>query len=159
MPELKNILSKASGEWRGIILFGIYSGQRLGDIAKLTSQNLDLDRNELAFVTSKTGRKQRIPLATPLQRLIAKMDAGDDPKQPLFPKAAATGLTGTLSNQFYEILIDAGLAEERPHTAEKKGRSSRRTFNELGFHASTHCHQLDEKRRHLTGNCSRHYRA
>jgi integrase len=140
LPELKNILSKASGEWRGIILFGLYTGQRLGDIAKLTWQNLDLDRQELAFVTSKTGRNQRIPLAGPLQRLITKLDAGDNPKQPLFPRAAAVGLTGTLSNQFYEILIDAGLAETRSHAAAAtgKGRSSRRAFNALGFHALRH---------------------
>lgn len=89
LPELKRIIRKANGEWRGIILFGLYTGQRLGDVAKLTWQNLDLERHELAFVTAKTGRNQQIPLATPLRRFIATMDAGDDPKQPLFPRAYA----------------------------------------------------------------------
>ena len=113
LPELKKILNTAAGEWRGLILFGIYTGQRLGDIAKLTWQNLDMDRQELAFVTSKTGRNQRVPLATPLRRYIEKLPAGDNPKQPLFPEAFSVGRTGTLSNQFYDILVDAGLAKDR----------------------------------------------
>ena len=29
LTELKNILAHASGEWKGIILFGLYTGQRL----------------------------------------------------------------------------------------------------------------------------------
>lgn len=138
LPELKNILSKAEGEWPGLILFGLYTGQRLGDIAKLTWQNLDLERQELALVTSKTRRRQRIPLAMPLSRFVEKLPAGDDPKQPLFPRAFATQRTGTLSNQFHDILIDAGLVKDRPHAAAKRGRSSKREFNEIGFHALRH---------------------
>jgi integrase len=139
LPELKIMLKKAAGEWRGLILFGIYTGQRLGDIAKLTWQNLDMEQEELAFVTSKTGRNQRIPLATPLRRYVEKLPAGDNPKQPLFPEAFSANRTGTLSNQFYEILVDAGLAKDRgEHVSSGKGRSSRRTFNELGFHALRH---------------------
>ncbi|MEY2485476.1 MAG: hypothetical protein QOH39_1124 [Verrucomicrobiota bacterium] len=139
LPELKTILSKATGEWRGIILFGLYTGQRLGDIAKLTWQNLDTERHELAFVTNKTGRNQRIPLATPLQHYIETLETGDDPKQPLFPDAFAAGRTGTLSNQFYEILVDSGLAKDRgEHVSTGKGRSSKRAFNDVGFHALRH---------------------
>ena len=138
VPELKNVLAKASGEWPGIILFGLYTGQRLGDIASLTWQNLDLEKNELAFVATKTGRAQRIPLAKPLLTLIESLEAGDDPKAPLFPKAAVVGRTGTLSNQFYAILADAGLVAARPHTAKLKGRAEKRAFNEIGFHALRH---------------------
>ncbi len=139
LPELRKILSKARGdEWEGMILFGLYSGQRLSDIAKLTWQNLDLDSGELVFVSRKTGRRMRIPLAAPLERYIGKLPAGDDPKQPLFPRAYATTRSGTLSNQFYEILVDAGLVEARHHRARGNGRSSGRTFNQLGFHSLRH---------------------
>jgi integrase len=63
IPELKKILGKVKGdEWEGLVLFGLYSGQRLRDIANLTWQNLDLSSNELAFVSGKTGRRMRIPL-------------------------------------------------------------------------------------------------
>ncbi len=80
----------------------------------------------------------RIPLAAPLERYIGKLPAGDDPKQPLFPRAYATTRSGTLSNQFYEILVDAGLVEARHHRARGNGRSSGRTFNQLGFHSLRH---------------------
>ena len=53
IDELKRILKVADDEWRGMILFGLYTGQRLGDIATLTWQNLDLQRAELRLVTTK----------------------------------------------------------------------------------------------------------
>jgi integrase len=140
LPELKKILSKVkSDEWEGMILFGLYSGQRLRDIANFTWQNLDLDSNELAFVTQKTGRRMRIPLAKQLRRYILKqLPAGEDPRQPLFPRAFNTKRTGTLSNQFYDIMADAGLVETRSHQGNGRGRGSGRTFNEIGFHALRH---------------------
>jgi integrase len=139
VPELKKILSKAAGtEIEGMILFGIYSGQRLSDIKNLTWQNLDLDANELAFVSGKTKRRMRIPLAAPLQRYIAKLPAGDDPKQPLFPQAFATKWAGTLSNRFYDLLSDCGLVEPRDHQRTGNGRSAKRTFSAIGFHALRH---------------------
>ena len=39
LPELQRALANASNEWRGLILFGLYTGQRLKDIATLTHQN------------------------------------------------------------------------------------------------------------------------
>jgi integrase len=80
----------------------------------------------------------RIPLAAPLQRYIAKLPAGDDPAQPLFPRAFTTKRTGTLSNDFYDIMADVGLVESRNHRANGNGRSSARAFNEIGFHALRH---------------------
>src|SRR5262249_43923226 len=50
LPEIRRIL-RASGdnmEWRGLILFGLYLGQRLGDLAKLTWRAVDLDSGEIA---------------------------------------------------------------------------------------------------------------
>ena len=139
IPELKAILAQAKGtEWEGLILFGIYTGQRLRDIANLTWANLDLDSSELAFVSRKTGRRMRIPLAAPLLRFIAKLPAGDDPRAPLFPSAYATRQTGTLSNRFFEIMTDVGLVEPRDHQARGIGRSSGRAFIPIGFHALRH---------------------
>jgi integrase len=80
----------------------------------------------------------RIPLAAPLQRYIAKLPAGDDPRQPLFPRAFNTKRTGTLSNDFYDIMADAGLVENRNHRGNGYGRNSRRMFNAIGFHALRH---------------------
>ena len=56
LAELQAILSVADDEWRSLILFGLYTGQRLSDLARLSWNNLDLDRNEVRLVTGKTGR-------------------------------------------------------------------------------------------------------
>src|ERR1700730_2880386 len=42
LPELRSVLDLANDEWRSMILFGLYTGQRLGDIATLRWNNLDL---------------------------------------------------------------------------------------------------------------------
>jgi integrase len=138
LDELRRILRIAGGEWRNLILFGLYTGQRLGDIAKFTWRNVDLERGELAFVTRKTKRRQLVPLAGPLQKLLEHSDTGDNPGQPLFPKAFTAKRSGTLSNQFYEILVSAGLAAPRSHRANGKGRQARRKLSEISFHALRH---------------------
>ena len=48
------------------MLFGLYLGQRLGDLAKLTWRAVDLDSGEIAFTTRKTGRRIVLPLVQPL---------------------------------------------------------------------------------------------
>ena len=138
IPEIQRILRAAHGEWRGLILFGLYTGQRLGDLAALTWQNVDLARRELGFVSRKTKRRQLIPLARPLRKFLETSEASDDPKQPLFPIASMAKRSGALSNQFHDILSDAGLLEKRTHAGTGKGRSNRRRLNELSFHALRH---------------------
>jgi integrase len=146
LPELKKILEIANDEWRGIILVGLYTGQRLGDVARLTWQNLDLATGELRLMTRKTGRHQIIPLSLPLRRYFEELESTDDPKAPLFPHAisklarAKNGESGALSNGFREILESAGLAEARPqdHSKRGTGRSSRRVTCELSFHCLRH---------------------
>ena len=63
LPELRKILEVANFEWQGIILTGIYTGQRLGDIARLTWNSVDVRREEIALTTSKTGRRIILPMA------------------------------------------------------------------------------------------------
>jgi integrase len=144
LPELRRILGTASEEWRGMILFGIYSGLRLGDVAMLTWANLDLEQRELVVATQKTGRRVVIPLAKPLLEYIRNLQAGDDPTAPLFPKAyeckERNPHGGPLSNQFYQVLVAAGMAAPRTHKAKEdgKGRDAKRQLNEISFHSLRH---------------------
>src|SRR5215472_510600 len=87
IPEIQRVLRVANDEWKSLIYFGLYTGQRLGDIARLTWQNIDLDREEIRFVSRKTGRTMIIPIAPPLRKMIENLPAGDDPYQPLHPRA------------------------------------------------------------------------
>lgn len=145
LPEMKTILAQCDDEWRSLVLFGFYTGQRLGDLAALTWQNLDLSQKELRLSSRKTGRAVVIPLAAPLLQHIEQLPAGDDPKQPVHPRAFELvlrhGRAGVLSNHFGDILAAAGLTEARTHKAEEgkgKGRATRRAVSEISFHSLRH---------------------
>lgn len=144
IPEIQRVLQIANDEWRSLILFGLYTGQRLGDLARLTWQNIDLARDEIRFVSRKTGRTLIIPIAAPLRSQIEKLPAGDDPHQPLHPRAFASveksGGVKTLSRQFYELLSDAGLTTPKRHRRSEtaRGRDGPRELSPISFHSLRH---------------------
>jgi len=140
LDELRTVLAVADSEWRSMILFGIYLGQRLSDIAHLTWANVDLSAQEIHLRTGKTSRMVRIPICSPLMQHIETLPAGDDPKAPIHPRAAATKNISTLSRQFGDLLATAGLLGKRSHQADlaKNGRASRRTASALSFHCIRH---------------------
>ena len=142
LAELKQVMELADDEWRGMILFGLYTGQRLGDIATLTKKNLILDQAEIRLTTDKTNRRQILPLTGPLLKYIKKLILPAAPDAPLFPRAYGLvqrqGRTGNLSNQFHKILVAAGLAKKRSHHSTGKGRSAAREQNEISFHSLRH---------------------
>ena len=142
LDELRRVLEMANQEWVGIILVGLYTGLRLGDIATLTWTNVDLGQRELHLVTQKTGRSQNLPIAKPLLKHLESLPVSDDPHQPLFPSAydlyTRQRFNGTLSRQFYDILVAAGLAKERVHAVTGKGSLVRHVQNELSFHCLRH---------------------
>jgi integrase len=147
LPELGRILREARGsEWEGIVLAGLYTGQRLADIATLRWENVDLLRAELALTTRKTNRRILVPLASPLADYLSKLPATDDPAAFVFPLAAGfieatrAEQTVTLSGQFREILVGAGLVRRQSHAKAEngKGRSARRKASELSFHSFRH---------------------
>jgi integrase len=150
LHELERLLEKSAGEWRGLIFFGLYTGQRIGDLARLKFQNLHglgTSSPELRLVTGKTGRQQIIPIAKPLLRYIeAELKGAENPKAaPLFPKLFETiarqeRRTGALSGQFYRLMVDAGIVVARSHNRATggKGRSGPRAGGELSFHCLRH---------------------
>jgi len=46
-PEIRSVYDLADQEWKSLILFGLYTGQRLSDLAILSWENIDLARNEI----------------------------------------------------------------------------------------------------------------
>jgi integrase len=145
IPELKAALSVADPEWRSMILLGLYTGQRLGDIATLTWQNLDLQHGEIRLVTRKTHKTKVLPIAAPLRRHIEALPTSDDTAAPLHPRAfkiviEQEGKTGHLSNQFADLLADAGLREKKPHrkTRDASKRNGLSARPELSFHCLRH---------------------
>jgi len=141
IPQLQAVMAVADEEWKSMIRFGLYSGQRIGDIANLTWRNVDLQTMQVRLVQRKTGKAVIIPIkGSPLVPYVMAMAAGDDPDAPLHPRAfAAFGRAGrsvTVSNQFCDLLAQAGLREKKSHKkkADGAGRSGARVSGGLGFH-------------------------
>jgi integrase len=143
LDELRAVLSAADIEWQSMILFGLYTGQRLADVARLTWANVDLQAREIRLLTGKTGRRVLIPLASPLKAYVESLSAPDDPETSVHPRAHATllkqGKAGGLSNQFADLLAQAGLREKQPHRKTHGiGRGVRNSSGGLSFHCLRH---------------------
>jgi integrase len=109
----------------------------------LTWRAVNLETGEVAFTTHKTGRRVILPLVQPLSDYLSELPSSDNPNAYIFPKAAKYERTTSLSNQFYEILVEAGLAEPRPDyyklsDKDKKGRDHARDTGQISFHSLRH---------------------
>jgi integrase len=149
VAEVQRILGAAGdSEWRGMILAGIYTGARLGDIARLTWRNVNLESAEVTFTATKTGKRMVLPMARPLADYFERLPSSDDLDAFVFKKAAeAAKRVGTLSNWFYDLMVNAGLAKARQKRRpldkdgkkiEGKGRNAARPVGELSFHSLRH---------------------
>jgi integrase len=139
IQEIRAVLRVADPEWQSLIKFGLYTGQRLGDLARLTFANIDLETDEIRLITAKTGKRLSIPMAAPLRDHVLSLSWRDDPKAPIHPMAFATvtahGRVVSLSNQFVELLAQAGLREVRTHASRGIGREVKRERPQISFHS------------------------
>lgn len=147
IAELKRVLEVCDEEWKSMVMFGLYTGQRLSDVAALTWQNLDTKRWEIRLTTRKTGKVLILPLAPPLRQHIETLEAGDNPSAPIHPEAFETlhrqRKSGGLSNQFADILAAAGLREKKAHRKSESPREvSALSFHSLRATATTLLHEL-----------------
>ncbi len=140
--ELREVLKVANDEWRSLVLFGFYTGQRLGDLAVLSWSNIDLGAGEIHLRTAKTGRMVRIPICGPLMQHLESLPAGDEPASHLHPKAAKAFLNGNspmVSRQFGDLLAAAGITNKRGHgKTAGKGRAAARATSDISFHSLRH---------------------
>lgn len=140
VDELKKLLAVCGDDWRTAVIFGVYTGLRLGDIQSLTWSNIDLQTSELTIQTRKTGRIQILPLAKPLLSHVETLPAGDNPDASLCPTFQGKTVSW-LSNQFFEVMASAGLVKSRGDHQRKKGKSgrgTRRQLSKVSFHSLRH---------------------
>jgi integrase len=142
--ELQKVLSAANEEWQSLIRFGLYTGQRLGDLAALTWENIDLKRGEIRLTTQKTSKKLILPLPAHLLirlKTIAGQRVLTGPVHPSAYRAwKKSGKTATLSNQFIALLAQAGLREKKSHQklTNAPGRGVGSSAGGLSFHCLRH---------------------
>jgi len=141
VPQLQAVITVADDEWKSMIRFGLYSGQRIGDISNLTWRNVDLQTLQVRLVQLKTGKPVIIPIKGTSLLPYLEAQAGDNPDAPIHPRAYASfkrnGRSVTVSNQFCELLAQAGLRVKKTHrkTEGGAGRNGARTSRGLGFHS------------------------
>ena len=147
VAELRIQETRIRSTWRTAIrptsVFGRFCPlTRLGDIATLTWQNIDLEHGEIRLITRKIRKTLILPIAAPLQRHIEAMSSSDDPSSPLHPGAfsivSAQGKSGHLSNQFADLLAEAGLREKKKHRKNEAGKNGRGRGSSTGG-LSFHC--------------------
>lgn len=141
LDELRRVMREVQGtEWESLVRFGLYTGQRLGDISRLRWSQIDLEANEISIATSKSGGRKRvlIPICKPLLDHILTLEAGDEPGAFVHPRAAERGVAH-LSREFGELLGRCGMRLAPQGHARKEGRTGeRRELNPLSFHSLRH---------------------
>ena len=139
LEELRTVLKVADPEWKSMILFGLYTGQRLADVATLRWDNLDLATDEIRFTTRKTGKPMILPIAKPLREYLDTLPPPSDLGTPLHPRASSLvqrlRKSVGLSRRFIELLARVGLRENQAHRSRGIGRSAQREAAELSFHS------------------------
>jgi integrase len=137
LPEFHRILAACCDEWRGMVIVGLYTGQRSSDVSTLTWRQIDLAAGEIRFVTRKTKKPLTLPIHPAMMRYFMERPSADDPDAALFPSLNGLG-SNTLARQFSEILMEAGLVQKRTHASRGKGRATRRDVGGLSFHCLRH---------------------
>jgi integrase len=142
IAEIQSILSVADPEWQSLIKFGLYTGQRLADLASLIWDQIDLERTEIRLVTRKTAKRLIIPIAGPLKTHIDSLEPPDQLGVPVHPRAFDTlkqhGKVSLLSHQFVDLMAQVGLRSATSHKATGIGRDGKRKGMDISFHSLRH---------------------
>jgi integrase len=135
--QITQLLRCAEGDWPGLILAGYYTGARLGDLARLKWESIDLAERSIAFTQKKTGAKIKVPIHAELLDYFLSLSVPDDGRKPLFPKLykmPGPGKSG-LSMSFKRLMARAGI--EEGIARQKKGDAGR-NVSRLSFHSLRH---------------------
>jgi len=137
--------------WRFAIVFGLYTGLRLGNIATFRWRDVDLRKQVVKVVDIKSPDTLEIPICSPfLLNVFAELRRKSPKAKPedyIFPDYAAMYLaksnsgehrSAKLSTEFRRILADAKLVGKYERKHQGKGRSCRRVVSPLSFHSLRH---------------------
>lgn len=161
--EIKRLLAAApDNEWRGLMLCGIYTGARIGDLAGMRWRNVDLAEGKLTFKPEKTrkrGKEIVLPLHPALHSFLLNLPSADCEEAALFPKLAAKKVSGEhgLSKVFARIMKTAKVDGMAVAAMNGKRQQSRRSFHSLRHSAVSmlaNAGVAEEVRRKVTGHAS-----
>jgi len=160
--QISQLIEAAKGDWKGLILLAYFTGGRLGDVARLRSDNVNLDDKTIEFAQKKTGSTVKIPMHGDLESYLLKQKGSKKrPTGPLFRELhdkPGSGKSG-LSMAFKRIMANAGIKDE---VSRKRGGEEGRSVSLLSFHSLRHSFNsamanagvAPEVRQLLTGHAS-----
>ena len=135
--QIIKLLEGADSDWRGLILAGYFTGARLGDLARLTWQSIDLDERSIEFTQKKTGAKIKVPIHSELLDYLLSRSVPDDGRRPVFPtlfNKPGPGKSG-LSMSFKRLMARSGIDDG---IARQKTGNAGRNVSSLSFHSLRH---------------------
>jgi integrase len=143
LEQVRALHEVADTEWRGLILLGFYAGIRLGDAARLTWANVDLESRVVAFEAQKTARRKKgadkntvVDLHRDLMTYFGGLTVSEDSSAPIFPALSQrpVGGAGGLSGRFRRLMDKASILAP---LGAAKGQDGR-VFRGLSFHSLRH---------------------
>lgn len=137
MEEAKRLTEVLPGEWPDMVRVCLYTGgQRIGDIARLKWEQVNLEGGLIAMTTEKTKRRMNKPIIQPLKEVLTRRYEGRV-NEYVFPLAAmkhaqADNTSSKLSTEFTTLLKKHGFIENL-NNAPLHG--DRRKLPDLSFHS------------------------
>lgn len=144
--DLLTIFSTFPGEWPDMVAVCLLlGGQRLGDVATFTWEQVDLEAGLIRLKSGKTKRPMRKPIVLPLRRILERRSKEiGEASLNIFPYAAARvacagGKTTKISNEFAEMCRSAGISKkmDSPSSGTKVHKMTDKTFHSLRSTATT----------------------
>jgi integrase len=138
VDELRQVIGTATGEMKMMFGIGCYSGLRLGDVATLKWNEVDLRRNQIRRIPRKTARRKPVVIVIPIHPVLAGILAEIPAKERgefVNPVMAQTYLNGNRTSVTHAIqkhFKNCGIKTTR---ARENGV---RRVVEVGFHSMRH---------------------
>lgn len=137
MEEVNTIIERFPDEWPDLVRVCLYTGgQRLGDIATLKWDQVNLEGGLISMISQKTKRRMNKPIIQPLKEVLTRRYEGRV-NEYVFPLAAmkhaqAHNTSSRLSTEFTTLLKKHGFIENL-NNAPLHG--DRKKLTDLSFHS------------------------
>lgn len=142
IEEVSQMLEELPSEWRSMVIFSLYTGgQRLGDIATLTWDQIDTENQIIILKTGKTKRPMRIPIVATLAEHIMTLSRNSEYVHPVAARRYERNGSANLSEQFRKELEYSGIVPKLKSTNGSRSRAvSPKSFHCLRATAATLLH-------------------
>lgn len=162
--------AKMGGEWKRLVMTGLYTGLRLGDCCRLSWESVNLERKVIQVVPEKTkkhakGRPVTIPIHQALMEELALAPAADGRSSYVNPMIAELYLKHRwrLADGLRRIFMNANISmsmrlEGRPRKSVIASfHSLRHTFVSLSANAGVPLPVVQSIVGHCSTSMTRHY--